>query len=266
MRKIFHGFCRADGFCMRFPTVWKCCPKKMFLHLIFARVFSFKHFGWLQKTFLLIDLRPCFHFDDLLERCSIHLHYESNQSIEWMNRINEWKQWIEPMNRINESNQWIESLSRETRQEAVTIHIRWLSKPVLESHHIDLLLWIPNPPSVRVLYWDNLVCPIQVQKKFSFHFGFEICVKNPSWGRLEMAGGCLLLNLFVEPTRQIDYLELNKEIVVNEVWGVSLVFVDNFPLKILLKHFQNDPQIVTHTSKMTPENSMKNSLNRLFIE
>ena len=74
-RKIFHGFCRADGFCMRFPTVWKCCPKKMFLHLIFARVFSFKHFGWLQKTFLLIDLRPCFHFDDLLERFSIHLHY-----------------------------------------------------------------------------------------------------------------------------------------------------------------------------------------------
>ena len=155
MRKFFHGFCRADGFCMRFPTVWKCCPKKMFLHLIFARVFSFKHFGWLQKTFLLIDLRPCFHFDDLLERCSIHLHYESNQSIEWMNRINEWKQWIEPMNRINESNQWIESLSRETRQEAVTIHIRWLSKPVLESHHIDLLLWIPNPPSVRVFCWDN---------------------------------------------------------------------------------------------------------------
>ena len=156
LRKVFHGFCRADGFCMRFPTVWKCCPKKMFLHLIFARVFSFKHFGWLQKTFLLIDLRPCFHFDDLLERCSIHLHYESNQSIEWMNRINEWKQWIEPMNRINESNQWIESLSRETRQEAVTIHIRWLSKPVLESHHIDLLLWIPNPPSVRVFCWDNL--------------------------------------------------------------------------------------------------------------
>ena len=157
MRKVFHGFCRADGFCMRFPTVWKCCPKKMFLHLIFARVFSFKHFGWLQKTFLLIDLRPCFHFDDLLERCSIHLHYESNQSIEWMNRINEWKQWIEPMNRINESNQWIESLSRETRQEAVTIHIRWLSKPVLESHHIDLLLWIPNPPSVRVFCWDNFL-------------------------------------------------------------------------------------------------------------
>jgi hypothetical protein len=29
----------------------------------------------LQKTFLLIDLRPCFHFDDLLERFSIHLHY-----------------------------------------------------------------------------------------------------------------------------------------------------------------------------------------------
>ena len=55
---------------------------KMFLHLIFARVFSFKHFGWLQKIFLLIDLRPCFHFDDLLERFSIHLHYESNQSIE----------------------------------------------------------------------------------------------------------------------------------------------------------------------------------------
>ena len=101
----------------------------------------------LQKNVLLIDLRPCFH-----------LHYESNQRIEWMNRINEWKQWIESMNRIDESNQWIESLSRETRQEAVTIHIRWLSKPVLESHHIDLLLWIPNPPSVRVFCWDNFVC------------------------------------------------------------------------------------------------------------
>ena len=173
MRKVFHGFCRADGFCMRFPTVWKCCPKKMFLHLIFARVFSFKHFGWLQKTVLLIDLRPCFHFDDLLERCSIHLHYESNQSIEWMNRINEWKQWIEPMNRTNESNQWIESLSRETRQEAVTMHIRWLSKPVLESHHIDLLLWIPNPPSVRVFCWDN--CASNTQ-----HINYHLCnIKFP---------------------------------------------------------------------------------------
>ena len=29
----------------------------------------------LQKNVLLIDLRPCFHFDDLLERFSIHLHY-----------------------------------------------------------------------------------------------------------------------------------------------------------------------------------------------
>ena len=120
-------------------------------------LFSYCFKMTLQKNVLLIDLRPCFHFDDLLERCSIHLHYESNQSIEWMNRINEWKQWIESMNRTNESNQWIESLSRETRQEAVTIHIRWLSKPVLESHHIDLLLWIPNPPSVRVFCWDNLV-------------------------------------------------------------------------------------------------------------
>ena len=84
MRNFFHGFCRADGFCMRFPTVWKCCPKKMFLHLIFARVFSFKHFGWLQKTFLLIDLR---------------------QWIESINRINESNRWIESMHRINESNQ-----------------------------------------------------------------------------------------------------------------------------------------------------------------
>ena len=109
-RKIFHGFCRADGFCMRFPTVWKCCPKKMFLHLIFARVFSFKHFGWLQKTFLLIDLRPCFHFDDLLERCSIHLHLW----IESKHRMNESNQWMEAMNRTNESNQRIESMNRIT--------------------------------------------------------------------------------------------------------------------------------------------------------
>ena len=110
MRKFFHGFCRAVGFFMRFPIVWKCCPKKMFLHLIFARVFSFKHFGWLQKTVLLIDLRPCFHFDDLLERCSIHLHLW----IESKHRMNESNQWMEAMNRSMESNQRIESMNRIT--------------------------------------------------------------------------------------------------------------------------------------------------------
>ena len=110
--------------------------KKLFCWLIFVHVFT-----------LTISLKGA------LFTCT----YESNQSIEWTNRINEWKQWIESMNRIDESNQWIESLSRETRQEAVTIHIRWLSKPVLESHHIDLLLWIPNPPSVRVFCWDNFI-------------------------------------------------------------------------------------------------------------
>ena len=78
----FSRFLSSRWLLHAFSYCLKMLPEKMFLHLIFARVFSFKHFGWLQKTFLLIDLRPCFHFDDLLERCSIHLHYESNQSIE----------------------------------------------------------------------------------------------------------------------------------------------------------------------------------------
>ena len=154
-RKICNGKNKGLALLDPFSYCFKMTLQKNVLLIDLRPCFHFYFSLLLQKTFLLIDLRPCFHFDDLLERCSIHLHYESNQSIEWMNRINEWKQWIEPMNRTNESNQWIESLSRETRQEAVTIHIRWLSKPVLESHHIDLLLWIPNPPSVRVFCWDN---------------------------------------------------------------------------------------------------------------
>ena len=77
--------------------------KKLFCWLIFVHVFT-----------VTISLKGA------LFTCT----YESNQSIEWTNRINEWKQWIEALNRTNESNQWIESLSRETRQEAVTIHIK----------------------------------------------------------------------------------------------------------------------------------------------
>ena len=112
--------------------------KKLFCWLIFVHVFT-----------LTISLKGA------LFTCT----YESNQSIEWTNRINEWKQWIEALNRTNESNQWIESLSRETRQEAVTIHIRWLSKPVLESHHIDLLLWIPNP--FLLGFFAGIIFPIE---------------------------------------------------------------------------------------------------------
>ena len=149
-----------------FTFIFRCSSKKLFCWLIFVHVFT-----------LTISLKGA------LFTCT----YESNQSIEWTNRINEWKQWIEALNRTNESNQWIESLSRETRQEAVTIHIRWLSKPVLESHHIDLLLWIPNPPSVRVFCWDNFVCfyktlsfsPKNTHKTITKH-GSTITHKNMS--------------------------------------------------------------------------------------
>ena len=129
----------------------------MFCWLIFVHVFTFIFRCSSQKLFCWLIFVHVFTLTISLKGALFTCTYESNQSIEWTNRSNEWKQWIEPMNRTNESNQWIESLSRETRQEAVTIHIRWLSKPVLESHHIDLLLWIPNPPSVRVFCWDNLL-------------------------------------------------------------------------------------------------------------
>ena len=54
---------------------------------------------------------------------------------------------------------------------------RWLSKPVLESHHIDLLLWIPNPPSVRVFCWDN------------FFLNFEILVFSGFWSKFRSLRG-----------------------------------------------------------------------------
>ena len=99
---------------------------------------------------------------------------ESNSRIESMNRINEWKQWIESMNRIDESNQWIESLSRETRQEAVTIHIRWLSKPVLESHHIDLLLWTLNTYTVHYTLTQETLKEAEISFKRSYKLSFNL--------------------------------------------------------------------------------------------
>ena len=66
--------------------------------------------------------------------------------------------------------------------------------------------------------------------------------------------------------------DLNFSINILEVVAHKVflhLFSIVFPQKIPPTHFQNDPQIVsrTHThTKMTPENSLNNSLNRLFIE
>ena len=40
---------------------------------------------------------------------------------------------------------------------------------------------------------------------------------------------------------RLDYLELDREIVVNKVLAVFSSFLNSFPLKIQPKHPQNDP-------------------------
>ena len=122
-----------------FTFIVRCSSKNFFCWLIFVHVFT-----------LTISLKGA------LFTCT----YESNQSIEWTNRINEWKQWIEPMNRTNEMNQWIESLSRESRQ---WVKSTWLSKRLEKVtmnstwHRHKYEQERRKPPSVRVLCWDNLV-------------------------------------------------------------------------------------------------------------
>ena len=128
---------RVWRFWTHFPIVLKWPSKKMFCWLIFVHVFTFIFRCSSKKLFCWLIFVHVFTLTISLKGALFTCTYESNQSIEWTNRINEWKQWIEALNRTNESNQWIESLSRETRQEAVTIHIRWLSKPGLESHYIE---------------------------------------------------------------------------------------------------------------------------------
>ena len=62
---------------------------------------------------------------------------------------------------------------------------------------------------------------------------------------------------------------LSKAILNSNKYSFSsfrVYSLNSLPLEILHKHLQNDPQIVSHTPKMTAENSLRNSLNRLFIE
>ena len=62
---------------------------------------------------------------------------------------------------------------------------------------------------------------------------------------------------------------LSKAIFNSKKYSFSSFCVyslNSLPLEILTKHLPNDPQIVSHTPKMTPENAWKNSPNRLFIE
>ena len=82
-----------------------------------------------------------------------------NEPIQWTNTMNQYKesvQWTNTMHQYNEPmNAWANAHMNPWTNEPIwthihSLHIRWLSKTGLESHYIDLPLWIPNPPSVRV--------------------------------------------------------------------------------------------------------------------
>ena len=72
-----------------------------------------------------------------------------------------------------------------------------------------------------------------------------------------------------KPSTPPSMNRLSKAILYSKKQGFCSFFfysLNSFPFEILSKWPPNSLQIVSHTPKMTPENAMKNSMNRLFIE